>query len=270
MVFAVASDLPLPSSSGRDCSGLKLDHFEFVHDTVGIKGRPRGSPFASAAATQQASLPASTQQAPQTADRREPATGASFPGLYCPDRVASQPCPLLIGLGQRQKRLLGVKNVSVYAVGLYLDPSSAKKFVKSARGLSPQGLQQVYQELIQDTEAHKSLRMVITFGKVNAGNFYSALSERLKPQMQTPEEHAALEEFGARFSGIKFYKGMPLAFTTSGNGKLTTRIDEQEVGTTASPGLTKALFNTYLGDNPVSPSAKESIGQGLLQIAAQP
>ena len=44
-----------------------------------------------------------------------------------------------------------------------------------------------------------------------------------------PEEHAALEEFGARFSGVKFYKGMPLAFTTSGHGKLTTRIDEHEV-----------------------------------------
>ena len=40
-------------------------------------------------------------------------------------------------------------------------------------------------ELIQETESQKTLRMVITFGKVNADNFYSALSERLKPQMKT-------------------------------------------------------------------------------------
>ncbi len=45
---------------------------------------------------------------------------------------------------------------------------------------------------------------------------------------------------------------------------------ELQVGTTTNLGLTKALFNTYLGDNPVSPSAKDSIGQGLLQIAAHP
>ena len=49
-----------------------------------------------------------------------------------------------------------------------------------------------------------------------------------------PEEHKALEEFGARFSGVRFYKGMPLAFTTSGGGKLTTRIDELEVGAAGS------------------------------------
>ena len=48
--------------------------------------------------------------------------------------------------------------------------------------------------------------------------------------MLQPEDEAALEEFGSRFRGVKFYKGMPLAFTTAGHGKLTTRIDEKEVG----------------------------------------
>ena len=43
-----------------------------------------------------------------------------------------------------------------------------------------------------------------------------------------------------------------------------------QVGTTTSLGLTRALFNTYLGSNPVSQSAKDSVGQGLLQLAAQP
>ncbi len=44
-----------------------------------------------------------------------------------------------------------------------------------------------------------------------------------------PEEHAALEEFGGRFQNVKFYKGMPLSFITSGHGKLIIRIDEKEV-----------------------------------------
>ncbi|KAK9858010.1 hypothetical protein WJX84_001910 [Apatococcus fuscideae] len=248
-MFAVRDELSVLGVQNVQPRLLSLSDFEFVQKKHMTHGAHSCSPFASASA-------AGSQQILE-------------PGLYCPDRTGSAPCPVLIGLGQRQKRLLGLKNVSVYAVGLYLDPSKARQLVQKQPGLSPAALDKLYGELIQETESQKTLRMVITFGKVNADNFYSALSERLKPQMKTPEDEAALEEFGSRFRGVKFYKGMPLAFTTAGHGKLTTRIDEKEVGTTISLGLTRALFNTYLGSNPVSQSAKDSIGQGLLQLAAQ-
>ena len=40
-----------------------------------------------------------------------------------------------------------------------------------------------------------------------------------------------------------------------------------QVGRIHSPVLAEALFDIYLGTNPVSPDAKESISRGIAQLA---
>ena len=42
-----------------------------------------------------------------------------------------------------------------------------------------------------------------------------------------------------------------------------------QVGVIKSPLLTQTLFDVYLGKNPVSPAAKESIGKGLINLAIE-
>lgn len=42
-----------------------------------------------------------------------------------------------------------------------------------------------------------------------------------------------------------------------------------QVGVVKSPLLTRTLFDVYLGQNPVSPDAKESIGRGLMNLAIE-
>lgn len=42
-----------------------------------------------------------------------------------------------------------------------------------------------------------------------------------------------------------------------------------QVGVVKSPLLTQTLFDVYLGCNPVSPGAKESIGRGLMNLAVE-
>lgn len=44
----------------------------------------------------------------------EPATGIAFPGNFCTTKATA--CPALAGMGVRAKRLLGIKNINVYAV----------------------------------------------------------------------------------------------------------------------------------------------------------
>ena len=43
-----------------------------------------------------------------------------------------------------------------------------------------------------------------------------------------------------------------------------------QVGVIKSPLLTRTLFDVYLGSNPVSPDAKDSIGRGLKNLATEP
>ncbi len=45
--------------------------------------------------------------------------------------------------------------------------------------------------------------------------------------------------------------------------------DGMQVGIIKSPLLTRTLFDVYLGQNPVSPDAKQSIGRGLVNLAIE-
>lgn len=168
---------------------------------------------------------------------------------------------------------MGMKTIKVYAVGLYVDPKAAKQLLSSKQAdiSSREGIpeQAVFDDLAKSNEVEKSLRMVISFGGVNQKNFWSALEERLQPPMKKAGEMAPLQEFGALFDGVKFRKGLQLNFTSSKDGALITQVDNKQVGIIDSPLLTRTLFDVYLGHNPVSPAAKESIGRGLINLAIE-
>lgn len=203
------------------------------------------------------------------ASRKEHATGLDFPEECC--ILTQKNCPVLTGFGVRNKKLMGMKNIKVYAVGLYVDPQAAKKALDgkvTAGSAAPD--QAVFDELVQANNVEKSLRMVISFGGVNQKNFWSALQERLEPAMKQGGDMASLQEFGDLFNDVKFRKGLQLNFTSAKNGDLVAQIDEKQVGVIKSPLLTRTLFDVYLGSNPVSPDAKDSIGRGLKNLATEP
>lgn len=51
---------------------------------------------------------------------------------------------------------------------------------------------------------------------------------------------------------------------------LTQHSSSCQVGVIKSALLTRTLFDVYLGSNPVSPDAKDSIGRGLKNLATEP
>ena len=100
-MFAVRDELSVLGVQNVQPRLLSLSDFEFVQKKHMTHGAHSCSPFASASAagSQQILEPGRASKSPRISDRSEPATGASFPGLYCPDRTGSAPCPVLIGLG---------------------------------------------------------------------------------------------------------------------------------------------------------------------------
>lgn len=202
---------------------------------------------------------------------KEKRTGVDFPFEYCPAKqFGARHCPKLTGTGVRSKRIAGIKNLDIYAMALYVDPEATKhtlcrKFdkIKDQEILSRD--QQLYEEVISADCITKTLRIIITSGLVKRGNFLDALNERLAPPLQKKGESSLLMQFTSQFDDAKFRKGLEICFTSEGK-KLVTRLDGKEAGVINSKTLVNALFDIYLGKDPVSKDAKLCFGRGLASI----
>ncbi|KAI8477278.1 MAG: chalcone isomerase [Monoraphidium minutum] len=234
----------------------------FLGAGLGGAGRRRGggAPFASVGASCCSKAVPKLFAAPLT----EPATGIAYPDTLC---VATKShCPGLAGVGVRAKRILGLKNINVYALGLYVDASGAKKALGKWKGSSGDALlksQAAFDALVNTESFERSLRLVISFGGLKRATFVNALEERLAPPLRKAGKSAVMQDFERLFDNASFKKGTEIDFSASGHGKLVTKVDGKQVGTIESPELVKALFDIYLGSDAVSADAKASFAQGL-------
>eukprot|EP00798_Chlamydomonas_sp_ICE-L_P015760 gene15761-21883_t len=218
----------------------------------------------------------------------EPSTHQYFPNDLCHNQ---KPCPSLTGLGVRSKRILGIKNINIYAVGVYVDPAAAKKALgcvmcpiyavgvyvdpaaakkalgsKFSKETTAQDLahnQALFDEVVNNASFEKSLRLVISFGALKRDQFVDALEERLLPALKTySEPDSTLESFEKMFDDVSFQKGLEIVFAQDGSN-LTTTIGGKKKGVINSPALCRSLFGVYLGPDAVAPKAKSTFGQNL-------
>ncbi|EIE20825.1 chalcone isomerase [Coccomyxa subellipsoidea C-169] len=197
--------------------------------------------------------------------------GIEFPETFC--HISQKDCPALIGTGARAKKLAGLKNIDVYAMGFYIDSRAAKQELgRDFDCLPPVSLEhnQVLAERLKTANnIEKTVRIVVTSGMVNQSRFSKGLRESLEPRLKQTGDTAALDEFEALFKGAQFYKGLEMSFTNTKNGSLALRIGNKEVGQVHAPGFTRAFFDLYLGTDPVSPDGKASIAKGLAAVISK-
>ena len=191
----------------------------------------------------------------------EPKTGLRLPGEFCV-RGQTSDCAPLAGMGVRVKRIAGV-GVKVYACGLYVHPKQARDALGDAhvgRGVAEvAGDQAVFDALLRDARVTKTVRL--TFARnLDSAKIADALSERLRPALG--KDSKSLRTFEAYFDGVTFLKGQSLTFSADG-GALTTSIRGKRVGVIEDAEMCVALFDAYLGKNPVVPGAKKSLGEKL-------
>ena len=203
----------------------------------------------------------STTNATAVALVEEPKTGLRLPGEFCV-RGQTSDCAPLGGIGVRVKRIAGV-GVKVYACGLYVHPKQARDALGEAHvGRSVAevaGDQKVFDALLRDSSVAKTVRL--TFARdLDSAKIADALSERLRPALG--KDSKSLRTFEAYFDGVKFLKGQSLTFSADG-GKLTTSIRGKQVGVIDDAKMCVALFDAYMGTNPVVPAAKKSLGEKL-------
>ncbi|KAK9835190.1 hypothetical protein WJX81_004766 [Elliptochloris bilobata] len=203
---------------------------------------------------------------------KEAKTGTQFPGTFC--HLRKKDCPSIVGVGARAKRLLGVKNVDVYALGLYVDSAAVKeKVAPKYRDQAPGALsdsQQLLDEVACCNEVEKTLRIVVTSGLVNQSRFTKGIRESLTQPLQKAGALQPLDDFEARFAGAEFHKGMEVAFSNTRSGGLALRIGGKDAGVVDSQKFTDAFFGLYMGADPVSKDGRSSIARGLATLVAQP
>ena len=77
-----------------------------------------------------------------------------------------------------------------------------------------------------------------------------------------------LAAFKAAFAGAAISRGTVVTLSAAKGGKLTCNVGGRAAKPIASPELCRALFDIYLGKDPVAPAAKAAFGEALAKRIA--
>lgn len=184
----------------------------------------------------------------------EPVTGLTFKGEFC-SRSNQSACPSFAGRGARLKNVAGIK-VKVYAAGVFVDETAAKKKFRANSHLP------AIETFALSNDIEKTIQLIFARG-VKGASVLAALDERLKPKLEGTPELTAFREL---FDGLKVEKGNQISFTAD-YGVLTTRANNKSLGAINSKVLCDALFDIYLGKEPVINELKQEVGASLSKLA---
>jgi len=185
-----------------------------------------------------------------TAMVTEPKTGLRVPAEMTPGSAALA----LAGLGVRVKRIAGL-GVKVYACGFYID-AGAMRGMKADETMGADAFEAL-------ARCERSVRLVFA-RDVGGDKIVEALAERIRPKMSAGS--ASLKTFEAIFDGVSFKKGTSLDFSASSRGELTTSVKGKIVSVIDDATLSRALFDAYVGSDPVIPALKAEVAAFISKI----
>ncbi len=191
----------------------------------------------------------------------EPSSKRAFPVQITAADGTSQ---VLTGTGIRTKTFLKVK---VYAFGIYVAPDQARAALSAWAGNTARDLERddtFYARLLQ-MDLPMSLRLVMT-RDVGGDDMAEAFDGALRPRVQQaaaernlPGGEQALETFRGFFDVEEMTKESELLFTCFPDGRMVTRIKGEMAPELTSQALCWALFDVYLGEDPISGGGKKSV-----------
>ena len=198
----------------------------------------------------------------------EPSSGVIFPmEVGVPGQDVRH---YLAGMGIRTKTFLKVK---VYAFGLYVDRDAAETTLSEWKGKMWPDLQKddTFYAMLLAMEFPITLRLVMT-RNVGGDDMAEAFDGALRPRVQAvaaemPGGEAALDQFRTYFDVEEMTKESELIFTCGG-GTLSSSVKGEVMADIESPALCWALFDVYLGEDPISKDGKKNVVQNFPNILA--
>ncbi|XP_052178584.1 fatty-acid-binding protein 3, chloroplastic [Diospyros lotus] len=197
----------------------------------------------------------------------DPATNVKFQTILSLPGCSSP--LLLLGTGYREK-VFAIIGVKVYAAGLYVNRS-----VISSLGTWKDRTAQEIQEdsslfdTIFQAPLEKSL-LIVLVRDVDGKTFWDALNDAISPRIKSPSptDESALSSFSSIFQGRPLKKGTFIFLTWPNPSKMLVSVSSDGLpsvvdATIESMNVASILFNVFFGGNPVSPSLKASVANGL-------
>ncbi|GMH20821.1 hypothetical protein Nepgr_022663 [Nepenthes gracilis] len=196
----------------------------------------------------------------------DPKTGLSFPSILNDSQR-------LLGVGLRRKSVFGLKNIDVYAFGVYADDGDLKKYLDEKCGKLSISELKVIKELNEDlmeSDVSMTIRLQIVYGKLSIRSVRSAFEESIGSRLQKfggTDNKELLRRFTAQFKDeYKIPKGSVIELAREHGHVLRTRIDGKEVGSIQSKVLCRSLLDLYIGEQPFDEQAKEDVKNKLVSI----
>ena len=202
----------------------------------------------------------------------EPSSKVPFPVEI--SAVGTGDTHVLTGVAIRTKTFLKVK---VYAFGIYVEEEPARQTLSSFAGQSARELErndEFYQRIL-DFSFPMTLRLVMTRdvdGETMADAFDGALRPRVEhaaTEMNMPGGVEALETFRGYFSVEEMTKEAELVFSCTTEGTLSSLVKGERADDIESDALCWALFDTFLGEDPISDGGKKTVIANIPDILAR-
>ena len=190
----------------------------------------------------------------------EPESGTPFPVVLAPPGAAAP--HRLMGTGIRKRTIF---RVQVYAFGLYVDPAGAAAALAAFAGTGAEGLERdaAFTRRLLDLDFGMALRLVMT-RTVSGGDVADAFDDALRPRMPRPgAAAAALARLRGHLDVDEVRRGAEIVFACGPAGRLATSVDGTERPAIESRALCRALFDVYLGADPIERDGKRNVVAGL-------
>ncbi|KAK9057307.1 hypothetical protein SSX86_022142 [Deinandra increscens subsp. villosa] len=198
----------------------------------------------------------------------ESKTGVSFPAVLKDSQG-------LLGIGLRRKAVFGLKNIDVYAFGVYADENDLKGFISEKYGtLSTAELKNkdIAQDLME-SDISVTVRLQIVYGKLSIRSvrnaFEDSVGNRLK-KFGGSENNELLQKFTSQFRDeYKIPRGSIIDLSKEKGYVLRTAIDGKEIGSVESQLLCRSILDLYIGDDPFDSKAKGDIDLKLVSAVTK-
>ena len=203
----------------------------------------------------------------------EPRSNTPFPVSLVPPGGSTEQG--LTGTGLREVMILFI-GVHVYAFGLYVDADGARATLAEFAGRSPAELagdERFYRRLLE-LEFAMSLRLVMV--RTVAG---VDVAKRVRRRIaaarhgglrQPAATWQALERFRGYFAAPEIATGTEVVFACTPSGRLSTTVAGDEQKSIDSRVMCRALFDVYLGEEPISVEGRKTVIAGFPELLAHP
>ncbi|ESQ43755.1 hypothetical protein EUTSA_v10006140mg [Eutrema salsugineum] len=198
----------------------------------------------------------------------EPKTGFSFPATIGDSRR-------LLGVGLRKKSLLGLKNIDIYAFGVYADCDDVKKLVGQKYANLPASElrgNKAFMDDLMEADIKMTVRLQIVYSKLTIRSVRNAFQESVGNRLKKfggLDNDDLLQSFTSLFKDeYKIPTSSTIDLTQNPGHVLGVAIEGNHVGSVKSKLLCRSILDLYIGEEPFDKNAREDFLDNVASLAS--